>query len=478
MSWKFAERITAQLVTFVVSVVLARILDPSHYGVVTLVTVFITIANVFVSDGLGSALVQKKDVDKYDFSSALYFNIGFSILIYSLLFFAAPYISAFFGDGYEILTPILRVLGLRIIVASINSIQQAYISRKMIFKLFFLATLFGTVASAFVGIYMAYNGFGAWALVGQYLTNTTVDTIVLAIVMKKKPCLFFSWSRVKKLFNFGIKILGTGLLIAVYTEIRSFIIGKIYSVSDLAYYDKARQFPSLFVNNIVVTISAVLFPKVASQQDNPLLVKQTTQRSIRFTMYLMCPLIFGLFAIGETLVTVLLTDKWLPCVPFLRLLCISTLWQPIHSANIAAIKGIGRSDIVLKLEVIKKIIETMFLISVMFISVDAIVIGMAINSTAFVLLNAYPNKKLIGYSIKEQIHDMTSPFIMSTIMALVVWLMHFAPINKILLLVLQLIVGCSIYLLCSIISKNKEYVYLVDFFKGLINKRKLQIKGE
>ena len=408
MSWKFAERLTAQLVTFVVSIVLARILDPSDYGVVAIVTVFITIANVFVSDGLGNALIQKKEVDALDYSSALFFNVGFSSLIYIVLFFVAPLISHFFGTKYEELTLILRVLSLRIIIAAINSIQQAYVSRNMIFEKFFWATLFGTICSSIVGIWMAYNGYGAWSLVGQYLTNTTVDTIVLSIVLKKKPIWAFSFSRVKVLFDFGIKILGSGLIIAVYTEVRSFIIGKIYSPADLAYYDKAKQFPGLLVNNIVASISAVLFPKMASEQDSVENVKVITKKSIRFTSLLMCPLMLGLLAVSETLVKVLLTEKWLPCVHLLQILCINALWNPIHSANIQATKAIGRSDIILKAEIIKKTIETILLILVMFISVDAIVIGMAINSTMFVIVNAYPNQKLIGYSVKEQKKDLSA----------------------------------------------------------------------
>ncbi len=469
MSWKFAERITAQVVTFVVSIVLARILDPSDYGVVSLVTVFITIANVFVSDGLGSALIQKKEADVLDFSSALYFNTFFSIFLYGILFFAAPFIARFFGEGYEILSSILRVLGLRIIVAAINSVQQAYVSRNMIFQKFFWATLFGTVASAFVGIWMAYHGYGAWALVGQYLTNTTVDTIVLAVVLGKKPVLAFSFKRVKKLFDYGIKILGSGLLVAVYTEVRSFIIGKVYTSSDLAYYDKARQFPSLFVNNIVATISAVLFPKMSSEQDDLALVKATTKRSIRFTSYLMCPLMFGLAAIAESLVRLLLTDKWLPCVPLLQVLCITYLWQPIHSANIQAIKAVGRSDIILKLEIIKKSIEIVVLVAVMFISVDAIVISMSVNATLFVAVNAMPVKKLLGYSLKEQIKDMVPSFVMSAIMAVVVWAFNFLPLSSTLILMVQVIVGVALYIGMSHVTKNSEYRYFTSFVKGLRN---------
>lgn len=467
MSWKFAERITAQLVTFIVSIILARILDPSDYGVISLVMVFITIANVFVSDGLGSALIQKKDADSLDFSSALFFNIGFSVVLYLVLFLIAPVITNFFGRNYEILTPILRVLGLRIIVAAINSVQQAYVSRKMIFQKFFWATLFGTVASAFVGIWMAYHGYGPWALVGQYLTNTTVDTIVLALVLHKKPIIAFSFERVKKLFDYGIKILGSGLLIVTYTEIRSFIIGKVYTSSDLAYYDKARQFPSLFVNNIVSSISAVLFPKMASEQDDLSQIKATTKRSIRFTSYLMCPLMFGLAAVAEPLVRVLLTDKWLPCAPLLQVLCVAYLWQPIHSANLQAIKALGRSDIILKLEVVKKSIELVVLLAVMFISVDAIVISMSVNATLFVAINAMPVKKLMNYSMKEQIKDMAPSFIMAALMAIVVWVLKYLPISTFLILIIQVVIGACLYLAMSLVSRNPEFKYLLGLIKGL-----------
>lgn len=468
MSWKFAERITAQIVTFAVSIVLARVLSPSDYGAVAIVTVFITIANVFVSDGLGSSLIQKKDADELDFYSALWFNLGFSIVIYLLLFLIAPYLASYFGSGYEVLCPVLRVLGLRIIVASINSIQQAYVARRMIFKKFFWATLFGTVASAVVGIFMAYSGYGVWALVGQYLTNTTVDTIFLAFSLGIVPKFRFSIHRVKFLFDYGIKILGSGLLVAVYTEIRSFIIGKVYSSSDLAYYDKARQFPSLFVNNIVATISAVLFPKMSSEQDDIEKMRNTTRLSIRFASFLMCPLMFGLIGISRQLILILLTDKWVACVPYLQIMCIAYLWQPIHSANIQAIKALGRSDIVLKLEIIKKTIELVVLLAVMFLGVDAIVISMAANSTIFVFVNAIPNKKLLNYSLIDQIKDITMPLTMSIIMCFVVLLVGKIINNIYAALLIQISVGIVVYFGMSVCLKSPEVMEI----KKLIMKQR------
>lgn len=467
LSWKFAERISAQLVTTIVSIVLARILDPSHYGIISMVTIFITLANVFVSDGLGSALIQKKNADALDFSSVLYFNIGLSFLLYIILFFCAPLISRFYGDGYEILTPVLRVLSLRLILSAINSIQQAYVSKKMIFKKFFWATLFGTIASAIVGIVMAYKGFGVWALVAQYLTNTTVDTIFLAVSLGKRPLLVYSWERVKKLLPFGIRILSSSILITGYQELRALIIGKVYSSSDLAYYDKGKQFPMLIVTNVNSSIGAVLFPKMSNEQDEPGKIKETTRNSIKYSAYLMCPMMIGLAAVAKQFIEVLLTNKWLPCVPLLQLLCIVYLFQPIHTANMQAIKAMGRSDIYLRLEIIKKTIELISLVLVMRISVTAIVVSMAVLTTLFTFINAYPNIKLLNYSFKEQMSDILPAIGMSLAMGIVVYVVGYLPIITIVKLGIQVIVGVLLYFGFSVITKNEQFAYIYKTIKGL-----------
>lgn len=460
--WKFAERISAQLVTTVVSIVLARLLDPSHFGAIAMVTIFITFANVFVSDGLGSALIQKRDADALDFSSVLYFNVFLSFILYLLLYIVAPYISAFYGDGYEILTPVLRVLSFRLILSAINSVQQAYVSKQMIFKKFFCATLFGTVLSAVVGIVMAYKGFGVWALVAQYLTNTTVDTIVLAISLGKKPLLKFSFERVKYLFGFGIKILGTSLLITIYQELRSLIIGKKYSSSELAYYEKGRQFPLLLVTNIDSSISAVLFPKMSNEQDDREKIKNTTRSSIRLCSFIMCPMMLGLAAVARNFVSLLLTDKWLPCVPLLQLFCIVYLFQPIHSANMQAIKAMGEGGIYLKLEIFKKVIELIVLLITIWISVKAMVVGIAICTTTFTFVNAYPNIKLIGYTFKDQMSDVMPSIAMAGFMAIIVWLLGKIQFPIFLLLVIQVVVGGVIYIVLAVLLKNKELNFLLS----------------
>lgn len=465
LAWKFGERISAQLISTIVSIILARLLEPSHYGTVSIVMIFITLANVFVSDGLGSALIQKKDADETDFFSVLYFNIGFSCVLYTLLFFAAPFISKFYGPEYEILTPVLRVLGLRIILTAVNSTQQAYISKKMMFRKFFIATLGGTLSSAVVGIAMAYGGYGVWALVAQYLVSTGVSTITLSLVIGKRPRLLFSFDRVKSLIPYGIRILGTGLLITGYQELRSLIIGKKYSSADLAYYDKGRSFPLLIVNNLNSSIAAVLFPKMSEEQDDRQKIKTTTRNSIRFSALILCPMMLGLAAVSDSFVRLLLTEKWLPCVPLMQLFCIIYLFQPIHTANMQAIKAMGRSDIYLRLEVVKKVIELVVLLVTMWISVDAMVIGMAVCATLFVFVNAYPNIKLLDYSIREQLADILPPVVMSLIMGAAVIAIGLLPLPLVIKLIVQVLAGAILYFTMTILTRNREMKQLLQILR-------------
>lgn len=468
LAWKFSERISAQIISTVVSIILARMLGPSQYGVIAIVMIFIALANVFVSDGFGSALIQKKDANELDFFSVLYFNIGFSCVLYLILFFTAPFISNFYGDGYEILTSVLRVLGLRIILTAINSVQQAYVSKKMMFKSFFIATLWGTIISAVVGIVMAYSGYGVWSLVAQYLVGSTVSTFTLMIILQKKPKLIFSLSSLKGLFPFGVRILSTGLLITGYQELRALIIGKIYSPADLAYYNRGRNFPNLIVTNINSSIGAVLFPKLSSEQDDKEKIKSITRNSIRFSAYIMCPMMLGLATVATPFIRLLLTEKWMPCVPLLQMFCIIYLFQPIHTANMQAIKAMGKSDIYLRLEIVKKVFELVVLLVVMWISVNAIVVGMAICTTIFTFVNAYPNIKLLNYGIKEQMNDILPSIGLSLVMVVCVYSMQIIPMNDVLTLIVQGVVGAIVYIALSIATKNKEFSYIKNLFDDKI----------
>lgn len=462
LSWKFAERISSQMVSFVVSIVLARILAPSDYGAIAMVMIFVTLANVFVDGGFSSALIQKKNADKLDFSTVFYFSVFFSIILYAVLYIAAPYISRFYGEGYEILTPVLRVIGLQVIVYGANAVQQAYVSRKMMFKKFFWSTLIGTIVSAAVGLIMAYSGYGIWALVGQQLTSTITNTVVLYLVTRKLPGLMFSFQRLKGLFGYGAKIMGTHLLIAVFNNVRSLVIGKLYSAKDLALFDKGGQFPSLLMNNINSSLGAVLFPKMSQEQDNRLRVKETIRNSIRFSSFIVMPLMLGLAACAEPFIRLLLTDKWVGCVPYLQLFCLTYMFYPLHTANMQAIKALGKSGIFLKLEIIKKTLELLFLFLVMRISVMAIAINMTILATLFIFVNSYPNKKLLNYSLKEQISDIAPSLSNAFIMAIIVYCIGMVQLPDAIILAIQLFVGGFIYVILSKITHNRELMFLLN----------------
>lgn len=460
--WKFSEQIASQAISFVISIILARILSPSEYGAVAMVAIFVAIAKVIVDGGFNSALIQKKNADIVDYSTVLYFSISASLLLYVILFFIAPFISAFYGKDYEILTPILRVLGLQIIIFAVNSVQQAYVSKKMMFKSFFCATLVGTIISGLVGLTLALCGFGVWALVAQSLTSAFFNTITLFCLIRKLPALVFSFKRLKPLLNYGYKLFGASILVTVFQELRALVIGKLYSPSDLAYFDRGRQYPNLIVNNLSTSVGAVLFPKMSLEQDNLLQVKETTRKSIRFCSYLMCPFMFLLAATSEPLIRLMLTEKWMPCVPILQLFCVVYLFMPIHNANMQAIKAIGRSDIFFKLEIVKKTLEIMTLFCVMWISVTAIVINMAILNVIFTFINAYPNRKLIGYTYKEQFSDLINPIIMSTIFYVIIVFIKDLDLSDFCTISLQSAIAVLVYVVLSSFLKIPEYHYIIN----------------
>lgn len=474
--WKFGERITAQIVTFVVSVVLARILTTDEYGLITLVTIFITFANCIVVNGFGSSLIQKKEVDNVDFSTVLYFQIGAALIIYFILFISAPLIASFFGEGYELLVPVLRVLGIRIPLTAINNVQQAYVSRKMIFKKFFFSTIIGTAVSAVVGIAMAYKGFGVWALVGQYLTNTIMDTVILGLTIHWKPVLKFSWKKLGVLFKYGWKILVSGLINEIYNELRTIVIGKLYTKNDLAFFDKGKQIPNLLVTNINTSISNVLFPAISGVQDRAQDVKNITRRSISVSAYIMCPIMFGLAVVAEPLVTLLLTEKWLPCVPYMQIYCIAFCFEPIQTSNLQAIKAVGRSDINLKLEIIKKGSNIIILFLVMTHGVDAIAYSLLLTTLIAATVNTMPNKKLIGYSYRELFIDMTPGLLVSAVMAVVVYFVGmFLKLTVIPQLIVQVLTGVIVYLGLSFIFKVEPFVFIkntaVEYLQSIVGKK-------
>ena len=468
--WRFLERCGAQLVTFIVSIVLARILDPEVYGVIALVTVVTTILQVFVDSGLGNALIQKKDADDTDFSTVFYFNIGMCVCLYAILFFCAPLIALFYK--LPELTNVIRVLGLTLIISGVKNVQQAYVSRNMLFKKFFFATLGGTIGAAVVGIVMAIYGFGVWALVAQYLFNLVVDTLILWITVKWRPKKTFSWQRLKGLFSYGWKLLVSSLIDTVYNDIRQLIIGKKYSTEDLAFYNKGKQFPNLIVTNINSSIDSVLLPTLAKNQNNKEVVKAMTRRAIKTSSFIMWPLMVGLGVCAESIVRLLLTDKWLFCVPYLRIFCFTYAMYPIHTANLNAIKAMGRSDLFLKMEIVKKVVGIALLLSTMWFGVMIMAYSLLLSTVLSSIINAFPNKKLLGYSYWEQLKDILPSVLLSVVMGGIVFCVQFIPLAEIWILLIQVPLGAVIYIAGAKIFKFESFEYLLGIIKNLFKKGK------
>ena len=458
--WRFAERCGAQLVTFIVSIVLARILMPEDYGTVALVTVFTTIMQVFVDSGLGTALIQKKDADDIDFSSVFYFNLIVCLVLYAGMFAMAPLIATFYND--YTLVPIVRVISLTIIVSGVKGIQQAYVSKNMLFKRFFFATLGGTIFSAFAGIGLAYAGAGVWAIVVQQLSNTIIDTLILWLTVRWRPKRVFSWERLKNLLSFGWKLLVSSLLDTVYNNLRNLVIGKIYTSADLAYYNQGDKFPKLIVTNINNSIDSVLLPTMAEAQDDSERVKKMTRRAIKTSTYIMAPLMIGLAFCAKPIVRLLLTEKWLQCVPYLQIFCITYMFWPIHTANLNAIKAMGRSDYFLKLEIAKKIIGMILLLSTMRVGVMAMAYSLLVSTVTSMIINSWPNKGLLRYSFKEQTLDIMPNIICALTMGIVISLIRFLKVSDIVMLMIQIPVGAVIYVLLSWIFILEAFVYLCN----------------
>ena len=494
--WRFLERIGAQGVSLIVSIILARLLAPSIYGIIALVTVFITILNVFIDSGLAMALVQKKNADDLDFSSVFWFNILACSLLYIILFLSAPSIASFYR--MPDLTLVIRILGLQLIVSGIKNIQLAYVSRTLQFKRFFFATLGGTIGAAIIGIYLAYRDFGVWALVAQQLFNTSIDTLILWLTVDWRPHAVFSCHRLLSLLSYGWKLLVSALLDTGYNNLRSLIIGKLYAPSDLAFYNRGQQFPGLIVSNINTSIDSVLLPTMAREQEDKERVRSMTRRAIKTSTYLMMPLMVLLAVCAEDVVRLVLTDKWLESVFYLRIFCFTYAFYPIHTANLNAINALGRSDLFLKLEIVKKVMGLTALGATMFISVRAMAYSLLVTSVLGQVINSWPNRRLLKYGYKDQVRDMHPQIGISCLMGGAVYLLQaimnaigsniesrsvvgsiaggmvsISTSNSSLIIVIKLLVqvvaGLGLYVGLSKLFKIDSYEYVV----GLVRKSKL-----
>lgn len=467
--WKIMENGGVQGVQFVVSIVLARLLSPDEYGIISLITIFITIANVFVQSGFNTALIQKKEADEVDFSSVFYLSFGVAALLYLVLFLAAPSIGDFYNKPE--LSPVLRILSLILFFGAFTSIQTAVVSRRMQFRKLFFSSLGAVAVSGLLGIVCAWLGAGVWALVIQQLSYQLISGVILWFTVRWRPALLFSWERVKVLFSFGWKLLCSSLIDTVYNNVYGLIIGKIYNSEMLAHYDKGNQFPNLLVNNINGAIQSVMLPALSTSQDERERMKGMVRRSITTSSFLVVPMMAGLMAVAEPMVSLLLTDKWLPCVPFLRLMCLSYAFWPIHTANLQAINAMGRSDVFLKLEIIKKGIGIVALIAGLPFGVYVMVALKPVVSLISTFVNAWPNQKLLGYSLKEQWADLLPSFLLSAVMGIAVYGLSFLGLGAFATLCVQVAAGVVLYAGLSWVFKIECFRYLLGTVKELVGKK-------
>lgn len=474
LAWRLLERFGVQGIQFVLQIILARLLNPDLYGVLSIMIIFTSLATVFIQTGFNTALIQSKDVTEEDYSSVFWITLGIAFVMYIGIFLGTPIIAEFYAMP-DIVKP-LRVIALMLFPGTLNSIQLAKVSREMNFKTVFYSNVAGIVMAGAVSILIAFLGGGLWALVVQNVLNVTVACVVMLFTVKWYPKCFCNQRRVLELFRFGWKLLVSSLLDTLYSNLSSLVIGKKYDSGTLGYYNRGMHFPQFIISAINGAIQSVMLPAMASEQDNKAKVKEMMRTSMTMSAYVVFPMMAGLAAVASPLVRLLLTDKWLPCVPYMQVYCFSLAFYPVHSCNLQAVNAMGRSDLFLKLEIIKKSygIVTLAIAVFCFDSPLAIAATGLITTWISWLVNSFPNKKLIGYSYKEQIFDIFPILFMALGMCTVVMLVgrccQMAQMVTVLVLIIQILTGVIVYMVFSVLLKPRPFILLMEQIGGLLKR--------
>lgn len=471
MIWKFMERICAQGVAFIVSIVLARLLVPEDYAPIGIVSILIIICNIFVTGGMSDALIRKKDPCAEDFTAVLVVNLTLAVVMYALLYTLAPMIAAVYR--MEILVSVIRTMSLSLIIYAIKAVLSAYTSVTLQFRKFFYSTIVGTVISAVVGITLAMKGLGVWALVAQEMTNTAIDTLVLSLSARMPLARRFSFARMMELVRYGWKIMASSVISVIFDYIKPLIVGFRFTPADLSYYNKGDSFPNLINSTLSGTLASVLLPVMAKVQDNKEDILNITRRYVKVSSYVIFPAMLGLFAVAETFIAVLLTEKWLPAVPFLRIFAIIYMFDLIQVGNIQALRAIGRSDVTLILDIIKKSVYFVVILLFVLLSDSAVMLAVSgiVCTMAALIINTFPTTKLIGYKYAYQFMDFLPNLIISVMMGALVLLVGELPLANSILLIMQVAVGVISYVILSIASRNSSFFYLLGFIRQVLQRR-------
>ena len=465
--WKLAEKVGVYFVQFVIQIIVARILLPSEYGIVGLLSIFITISDVFIQQGLTTALIQKKNVDELDFSSVYFANVIMGLIIYAVLFSFAPLIAHFYNE--ENLVALLRILSLNVIFGSFGAVHNAILTRELEFRKSFYRNGAGVLAQGVVGIAAAILGCGAWALVYSKVANAVIGTIVVVITVKWKPKRRFSVERVKQLFGFSSKMLVNNLLNTIFNNINSLIIGHYYTSSDLGYYQRGQQMPQVPMTAIDGSFNEVLYPALSSVQDDLEKLKGVLRRSMKMSTFLVFPMLAGLYAVAEPLTVVLLTEKWLPAVPYFQLQCIiCSFW--VLSARGHALNAIGRSDVSLITGIISKIITLALLFAFIKQGIVAVMWATILTSVLCFGIGVYCSHKYIGYTFAELAADIGVSFVISVGMCGIVSLFNLLSISYLAKLVLQVAIGTGLYILGALLFQKPLLMYMTSIAKQMIKR--------
>lgn len=468
--WSAVERFGQQGLQFVITIIIARILTPADYGLIAMLAIFIAVARSFVDSGFGSALIQKQKTTQIDFSTIFYFNIAVSILFYFILFFTAPLIAKFYNQ--PILIPITRVMSLNIVISSFGLIQNTILTKNINFKTLTKISMLSIVVSGAIGIFMAYKGFGVWALVFQILSSNFIRTFSLWLFNKWRPILAFSLNSLKSLFSYGSKLLASGLLNQIFENIYKLVIGRYYSPFELGFYSQAKRIQELPVRNSLSILQRVTFPVYSTIQNENVRLKKVYRKTIKGIIYFNFPLMIGLAVLAPLLIKVLLTQKWLPAVPYLQLLCFAGLIYPLSSVNLNILKVKGRTDIFFYLEVVKKLIIALAIIITLKMGVLTMVIGQVIASYICFLLNIYYSGRVINYSVKEQLLDILPYLCISIIMGVCMWsCLYLISLQPIISLLLALSLGIISYYLFSRLLRIEAYFDVISVLSDFSRKK-------
>lgn len=468
LGWSAIDNVSRIGVSFIVSIVLARLLSPDEYGLIGILTIFISVFNAIVDSGFTNALIRKKNATDTDYSTVFYVNLVVSVFMATALFFCARPIASFFGRRE--LVALTQAMSCIVVINALCIVQKARTTKAIDFKTQTKITLVSAIISGIIGIAMAYMDYGVWALVGQQISCQIITTVLFWVYNKWFPSLVFSWESFREMWSFGWKLLVSGLIDTLWKEIYQVVIGKCYAPATLGLYTRARQFSDLCSTNLTSIIQRVSYPVLSSIQDDKVRLREAYKKVIRTTMLPTFVLMYGMAAVAKPMIIVLIGEKWLGCVGFLQIICIYGALYPLHAINLNMLQVQGRSDLFLKLEIIKKIINIGPLLLGIFVDIYLMVGSSIITSCISYYLNAYYSGPFLNYSIKEQVKDILPSLGVAVGMAIPVWAMSYAPLNAFVLLPLQIVVGAIIVIAICEIKKLPEYIEIKGIAMPLINK--------